>query len=137
MKGIHCYWLQSNGKNDQQKQGKQVINFDLDDEMLELIMDMNRAKENARKEKGKMGRERNWELENKRKEEGVKDYWRGKEDEAVIETADKEKKENRVLKRKRITRGKRPPRRRLKRIKTIQMKLKKKGWKASRNALYR
>ena len=53
MKGIHCYWLQSNGKNDQQKQGKQVINFDLDDEMLELIMDMNRAKENAREEKRK------------------------------------------------------------------------------------
>ena len=53
MKGIHYNWLQSNGKNDQQKQGKQVINFDLDDEMLELIMDMNRAKENARKEKRK------------------------------------------------------------------------------------
>ena len=53
------------------------------------------------RKKGKMSRERNWELENKRKEEGIKDYWRGKEDEAVIETADKEKKENRVLKRKR------------------------------------
>ena len=81
------------------------------------------------RKKGKMSRERNWELENKRKEEGIKDYWRGKEDEAVIETADKEKKENRVLKRKRITRGKRPPRRRLKRKKTIKMKLKKKGGK--------
>ena len=45
-----------------------------------------------------MNRKRNWETENKRKEEGSEDDWIGKEEEAVIETEDKEKKEKRVLK---------------------------------------
>ena len=81
-------------------------NFDLY-EMWELIMKMNRAKENARKEKRKkLTEEEIWKGKNKRKEEGSRD--------------DKEKKEKSVLKRNILGR------------KSCKMKMKmiRKGWKA-------